>query len=333
MKESSIILTFLKKIIRKIHTFFRKSLNKELLIFLIFLLISCFFWVLQSLQEIGEVELEIPISYSEVPANISITNKLPRTVKVTLRDKGTNLYYYYRHRKELTLQLNLMNWYRKDGVAKIPASSFDTYFRNHLISTTQLIRIYPGTILVYFVEKASKVVPVHLNSSVTLSAQHILSKEPVLSPAEIIAYAPAEILSKLKQVETELLKLDEISDSIIINLKLKPIDGVRFSTQSIQVKLTVEEFTEQSLMIPVTGLNFSQGEELLSFPPSVKVTFFVGLSSYKKISEKDFVISVDRANLIHSEKKSQKVILTQSPAIVHNLRIQPETVECLIEKK
>ncbi|MDD4920921.1 MAG: hypothetical protein PHS30_00425, partial [Bacteroidales bacterium] len=83
MKESSSILTFLKHIIRKIRRFFQNSLSKEVMIFLIFLLISSFFWVLQSLQEVSEVEMDIPISYSEVPVHISVTNKLPKTVKVT----------------------------------------------------------------------------------------------------------------------------------------------------------------------------------------------------------------------------------------------------------
>lgn len=332
MKESSIILTFLKKIIRKIHTFFGKSLNKELLIFLIFLLISCFFWVLQSLQEISEFDMDIPVSYSEIPANISITNELPKTVKVTLRDKGTNLYYYYRHRDELTVRLKLMDWYRKDGIAKISSSTIDTYLRNHLMPTTQLLRLKPDVILVYFVEKASKTVPIHLNSRLTLSAQHILSDIPVLYPSKINVYAPVDILANLKQVETECLNLENVSDSTIVILKLLPIEGVRFSSNTVQVKLNIEEFTEKTLVIPVTGSNFLKGENLLSFPPTVKVTFFVGLSSYNKISEKDFEISVDRLNLIHSEKRSQKVMVTKFPKTIRNLRIQPETVDCLIEK-
>ena len=333
MEESSSILTFLKKIIRKIRTFFKKSLSKEVLIFLIFIFISCFFWVLQSLQEISEIEMKIPVSYSEMPAHISITNELPKAIKITLRDKGSNLYYYYRHRKELTLHVDLLEWYRKDGVAKIPLSSFDSSLRNRLMSTTQLLNEQPNAIVVYFVEKASKTVPVHLNSRLTLSLQHMLSDAPILYPSKINMYAPFSVLEKLSKVETELLEMENIGDSTIVSLKLVPIEGVHFSTNTVQVRLNIEEFTEKSLMIPVTGLNFPSGEDLLSFPSNVKVTFFVGLSAYYKVSEKDFTIAVDRANLMHSEKISQKVMLTKSPLHIRNLRIQPETVDCLIEKK
>ena len=333
MKESSSILTFLRQIIRKIRIFFKSSLSKEVLIFLIFLLISCFFWVLQSLQEISEIDMDIPVSYSDVPARISITNKLPKTVQVTLRDKGTNLYYYYRHRRELTINIDLMKWYRREGIARISMSSFDSYFRNRLMSTTQLLRFKLDTISVYFVEKASKMLPVHLNTRLSLSAQHVLSDTPVVTPSGIEVYAPAVVLRKLNRIETEWLELDNLSDSTVVTLKLVPVEGVHFSVKTVQVRLNVEEFTEQSLMIPVTGLNFPAGEELLSFPPSVKVTFFVGLSAYSRISSGDFVISVDHASLIRSDKKSQKIVLIKTPVNIRNLRVQPETVDCLIEKR
>lgn len=333
MKESSSILTFLKKIIRRIYIFFRSTLSKEVLIFLIFLLISCSFWVLQSLQDISEIEMSFPVSYTEMPANIYITNKLPKSVKVTLRDKGSNLYYYYRHRKEFTIHVNLMEWYHKDSIGKIPLSSFDSFLRNRMKPTTQILLYQPDNIFVYFASKGSKEVPVHLNSKLSLSVQHIFSDEPVVIPAKINVYAPASVLHKLNEVETELLTLENIGDSTVATVKLVPVEGVLFSAKTVKVKLNVEEFTEQSLMIPVTGLNFPGGEYLLSFPSSVKVTFFVGLSAYSKISEKDFVITVDRTNLMHSEKRSQKVMLTKSPANVQNIRIQPETVDCLIEKK
>jgi len=327
------ILTFLKKTIRKIRIFFRRSLSKELLIFLIFLLISCFFWVLQSLQDVSEVEIEIPVSYTKVPDNIYITNKLPKTLKITLRDKGTNLYYTYRHRKEMTIRVNLMNWYRKDRIAHIPSSSFDAFLRNRMSSTTQLLRISPDTIAIYFVEKAVKTVPVQLKSRLSLSSQHFFSKAPALYPSIINIYAPADVLSNIHLVETDLLELEDLKDSMDVTVGLKPIEGVRFSTKSIQVKLNVEEFTEETLTIPVTGLNFPSGQYLLSFPPTVKVTFFVGLSSYKKIKDTDFEITVDHTDLMKSEKRSQKVKVTKNPSTIRNIRIQPEFVDCLIEKK
>jgi YbbR domain-containing protein len=333
VKGPSSILLFLKQIIRKIRTFLKSSLSREVLIFLIFLLISCVFWILQNLQTISEVEMDVPIIYSGVPLYNTVANELPKTLKITLRDKGTNLYHYYRHRGELAVHVDFQKWYRKDGTSKIPCSIFDPYLRNHLSVTTQLLRIQPDTISVFFTERAYKVVPVHLNSNITLSVQHMLSNNPEIYPSSIIVYAPKSVLNKLSEVETSILKVRDLNDSSIFSLSLVPIPCAQFSKNFVEVHLNVEEFTEQSLMIPVTGLNFPLDESLRSFPSSVKVSFFVGLSAYSKISQKDFQISVDRSNLLKSDKNSQKILLIKSPANISNLRIQPETVDCLIEKK
>ena len=276
--------------------------------------------------------MEIPISYSEIPPYISITNKLPEIIKVSLRDKGSNLYYSYRHRKELTVNIDLMKWYHKESVVKIPGSTFDTYLRNRLKPTTQLLRLKPDTIPVYFVEKSSKKVPVHLNSILSLLPQHIFSDLPIINPSVIEVFAPASVLKHLDRVETEMLELKNLDDSIAVILNLKPIEGVRFSTEKVKVRLDIEEFTEKSMMISVTGINFPDGEVLLSFPLSVKVTFFVGISAYSRISPNDFQISVDYTHLMQSDKKAQNVVLVKSPENVRNVRIQPETVDCLIEK-
>lgn len=332
MKGPSSILLLLKRIIGKIRTFIKSSLSREVLVFLIFLLISCAFWVLQNLQEIREFDLDVPIIYAEVPSNITITNKLPKTLKITLRDRGTNLYSYYRHRRNLAIHVDLMKWYRKDGIGKIPSAAFDPYLRNDLNSTTQLLRIQPDTFFVFFAEKAYKEVPVHLNSNIKLSVQHMLSGEPEIYPPTIKVYAPRSILNKLNKIETCLLKANGLKDSTTFSLDLISVPGTHFSQNNVKVQLNIEEFTERSLMIPVTGLNFPANENLLSFPSSVKVSFFVGLSAYTKISQKDFQISIDRSSLLKANKGTQKVILVKAPAEISNLRIQPENVDCLIEK-
>jgi hypothetical protein len=332
VEESSGKLRFLKPLIRKIRIIYKNPLSREIRIFLIFLFIACFFWVLQSLQEVREVDIDIPLVYSEVPPRISITNELPGTLRVTLRDKGTNLYYYYRHRKDLAVHVNLMDWYRKEDIGKIPMASFDSRLRNLLLSTTQILRYRPDTISVYFAEKASKEVPVHLNSNLSLAAQHLLSDTPRVHPAMVRVFAPASVLQNLKQVETELLILEGLKDSTSVSVKLKPIKGIQYSASTIDVRLCVEAFTEKSFSVPVTGLHFPVGKNLLSFPPAVKVTFFVGLSAYSNISAEDFLLAVDYNKLLKSDKSEQKVLVLKSPKNIQNLRIQPALVECLIEE-
>lgn len=323
---------FLQPLNQKIRTLRKHPLGKELRIFLIFFLISCFFWLLQSLQEIREVELRVPLIYSELPPRISITNELPSYVFVRVRDKGTNLYYYYRHRKGLTVRLNVLDYYHKEDIGKIPASAIESVLREKLMSTTQLIRISPDFIPVFFAPKKAKIIPVKLVSNLNFAAQHLLSDTPFIHPTTVEVFAPSSILRTIQQVETEVLAIEELKDTVVLTVGLKPIKGAKFNVNTVEVRLCVEEFTERNFSIPVEGVNFPSGHTLLSFPASVNVRFFLGLSVYNKIKASDFQVVVDYKDLFASKNNVCKVRLVKHPEVVQNIRIQPESVECLSEK-
>jgi YbbR domain-containing protein len=323
---------FLQPMNKKIRTLYKHPFSREFRIFLIFLVISGFFWFLQSLQEVREVEMRIPVIYGEMPPRISITNELPSSVLVTIRDKGTLLYYYYRHRKSLTIRLNVLDYYHKEDVGRIPSSAIESMLREKLLSSTQLIRVSPEYIPIFFAPKKAKNIPVRFVSNLNFAAQHLLVDTPFIHPATIEVYAPASILKDIKYVETKVLTIEELKDTALVTVALKPIKGARFSVNTVEVRLCVEEFTEKTFSLPVEGINFPSGNSLLSFPSTVNVRFFVGLSVYKKIKASDFKVIVDYKDLFASKNNVCKVHLVKRPEVVQNIRIQPELVECLSEK-
>jgi len=323
---------FLQPLNKKIRILIKHPFSREFRIFLIFLVISSIFWFLQSLQEVREVEMRVPVTYTELPLRISITNELPSFVHATVRDKGTNLYYYYRHRKELTIQLNVLDFYHKEEISAIPASELESLIREKLMSTTQLVRVTPESMPIFFAPKKAKVIPIHLVSNLNFAAQHMLSDTPYIHPSTVEVYAPASILRNIKQIETEVLTATDLKDTSLLTVKLKPIKGVRYSVNTVEVNLCVEEFTERTFTVPIEGQNFPAGYSLLAFPSSVKIRFFIGLSVYNKIKASDFQVVVDYKELISSKNNVCKVRFLKRPEVIQNIRILPETVECLSEK-
>jgi hypothetical protein len=323
----------LKQLVGKNVRLFRKAFGRDVLIFLGFLFISLFFWSLQAMQEIRTYELTIPVVYEPVPNHIIITNTLPSSFKVTLRDKGIVLHQYYLHRRDLAIKLNPMDWYRKDGIGRVDRLVIESYIRRSLNSTTELISQYPDTVSFYFVEKASKDLHVVVNQEIHPSAQHLLTGDVVAVPSFITAYAPQELLDKLDSVETTLLRVDGLKDSKSYKVKLKPYEGVRFSTNEVTVQVNVEEFTEKIVTIPVQGIGFPANERLLAFPSSVRVSFLVGLSAYERVKESDFEVGVSYNNVIGTANKLLKLQLIRQPDFVKRVKIQPESIECLIEKR
>lgn len=312
---------------------FRNAFSKDVVLFLVFLVVALFFWVLQSIQEIGEYALPVPVRYEAVPGQVTITNELPDVFEVTLRDKGLTLFQYFRQRRKMTIHLNPMDWYKKDGISYVDRGVIESRIRANLKPTTQLLSIRPDTLALFFVEKASKALPVVLNRSISLHSQHLLMGEPVLHPATVTAYAPQDILDKLDSVETAVLHVEELSKTATFKVNLVPHDGVHYSTDHVLVSLRVEEFTEKTLTVPVTGQHFPANEQLLAFPSEVTLSFLVALSAYERVTAADFEVAVDYQELINADNRLCTPRLVKQPPFVQRVRLQVDQLECLIEKK
>jgi len=323
----------LKHLVGSIVRLFRKAFGKDVVIFLGFVLISLFFWSLQAIQEIRTYELTIPVVYEPIPKNVTITNTIPASFKVTLRDKGIVLHQYFLHRKEMAVRLNPMSWYVKDGIGKIDRFVIESTIRQMLNPSTEMISFYPDTVSFYFVEKASKILKVVVNHQIRPSAQHLLTGDIVANPSFVTAYAPQEVLSTLDSVETTLLKVDGLKESKTYRVKLNPHNGVRFSTNEVMVNVNAEEFTEKILTVPVVGIGFPDNIYLLAFPSTVRISFLVGLSAYEHVKVEDFQVGVTYDRLVRTENKQLKPQVIKQPDYVRGVKIQPEFIECLIEKR
>ena len=87
------------------------NVNKQFLIFMFFIFLSCIFWLIMTLNETYEKEIKIPVQVVNIPQNIVLTSAATDTVRVTLRDKGWVLTTYL--------------YGRKAGVIHVPFKTYD----------------------------------------------------------------------------------------------------------------------------------------------------------------------------------------------------------------
>ena len=69
-------------------------LNRQFLTFLFFLGLSASFWFLLALDREYEFEVEVPLQLTNVPKNVIITTDPPKSVKLTLKGKGSDMLVY-----------------------------------------------------------------------------------------------------------------------------------------------------------------------------------------------------------------------------------------------
>ena len=70
---------------------------------------------------------------------------------------------------------------------------------------------------------------------------------------------------------------------------------------------------------------------LKSFPSRVTVVFWVKMSEYDNVSESDFTVVVDYNDILNNGSDKVGLRMYFQPADVERVRINPQTVEYLVE--
>lgn len=78
----------------KLHLMITSARGKEVLLFLLFLLISYVFWLLLTLNNEMQEDLDVPVVVTDVPDSVTLISDIPPVIKVSVRDKGSVLMRY-----------------------------------------------------------------------------------------------------------------------------------------------------------------------------------------------------------------------------------------------
>ncbi|MDD3078219.1 MAG: YbbR-like domain-containing protein [Paludibacter sp.] len=306
--------------------------SKDVLSFLLFLALSTGFWFVNSLDKARETSFDIPVSYAGIPQNILITNEIPRTVNVKVRDEGLNLFSYSRN--DITpITFDVSQVFYEKGAIVITPDQIRGRLSRLLLPTTNVLEINPDSILINYEKLSVASLPVEFCSKIELAHQYIISDQIQLFPPKITVFGPKRILDTLKVVKTELVQLKNVNDTTYLNCKLKPIDNVKFATSEVKVSIYVEMFTEKKLQIPVTVINCPENIMIKTFPAFVNVTCNVGMSHFSQVNEKDLTVLFDYNDIRKSDNSKLRLKFINRRPYITNVRISPVDVEYLIEMK
>ena len=323
--------------IKRKNDFFRKIKNllisKDALVFLLFLVLSGTFWFVQSLDKQRETTLKIPVDYMGIPEDVELENKLPQRIEIKVRDEGLTL-MKYNSRNTVPLALDLERVYFAKGKIVITADQLKNRISRYVLPTTAVLEIKPDSIVVLYHKLASVTLPVRLSGEVKLSSQYVLSDSIQIEPSTVKIFGPKNIVDTMRAVYTEKLDTKSLTDTTFTKVRLeKPKDGIRYAFSDVNVGIFVEMFTENKLEMPVTVINAPENINVRIFPPTVYVTYNVGLSNFNKVRENDIKVIFDYKEAKDLDKRRYKLQIIQESHYISNLRVTPAQVEFLFEEK
>jgi len=306
-------------------------------VFLVCLFISVFIWILIKLSAEFYTTLHYPIVYTSVPNNILLVNNTDSVVSLRMKSGGFNLFLlkYLKRKKPVFIDLGNIRLTKYDGVyrARIITSRHVKDLIRQLSITDEIVSVEPDTLYFDFEEIVSKKVPVYTNLELEVRKPYLLYDSLRTIPDSIVISGLREEIMGINQVFTEEKSLNDVNESQTVKLKLlypESPGNMKFSDQEVEVRISLEKFTEDVLELPVKVVSGNK-YQLKIYPDKVSVTYMVALKDFKRVTPEMFSATVSYPGNDNGDGKLD-VKITNSPHFVKISRINPEKVEYIILK-
>ena len=300
----------------------------EILTFLFFLILATALWYGHAMQSVRTTRVPVLINYTGKPAVIGLSEKLPDTVMIEVRDAGARLNAY--HKDPLHLTISLRNYIHGDkGTIYVPSDALRRSISDILQGTSQLIDTKPEEIRCGYFTEQEKTVAVALSNEISPADGYQLVGTPKLARTRIKVYGSDKAVNAVDTLYTIPDPLNGLTDTTELRLPLAIPQGMRAETDSVEVRIIAERFTEKKFLIPIQVLNAPEGYHIHLFPQEVEVSVRVGISHFAQVQESDIKATCtykpDRADKLDVELSYKNRYITAAWAY-------PGVVEYLLEQ-
>ena len=309
--------------------------DKQIVAFLVCLLIATVLWFLNALSKDYTATISYPVKYVNPPSNRFLSNTPPDKFDLKVEAHGFTL---LRHKLSLSFSPIVLNLNAITREEKSNSRSYNIRTENlvrrisdQISKEITISEIRPEFITLVLDSLITKKVPVKLNVKTEFKPQFYLKEPLSASPDSVEITGPATILDTVFSLKTEPKTFERLDAQTERQVGLLHPDKTATSPDKIMVKIPVERFTEKELKIPVEVRNKPPKVNIKLFPSEIKVSFLVGLSEFESITSADFKAYVDYETIINSHSEELNVKIDSKPSYIQMLKISPTTVEYLIE--
>lgn len=302
-------------------------MRKEILIFLLFVVLATVLWYGHAMQSVRNTRVPVLIQYTGKPGSVGLgAPGLPDTVMIEVRDAGTRLNTY--HAEPLRLTIDLRSYIHGDkGTIHVPSDALRRSISDILQGTSHLIETSPEEISCPYFTEQEKCVAVVFSGQLNPANEYQIIGEPVQSCSRIKLFGRDRDLARIDTIYTENVILNELSDTVIVHVPLAIPQNMHAETDSIELQVITERFTEKKFTLPLHILNAPKGYNVRLFPNEVEVSVRVGISHFAQVQPTDI-----QAECTYAPERVDKldVELNYSNPYITAAWAYPGTVEFLL---
>ncbi len=326
------MLFSIKKLIR--YSFNDLLRSKKLNTYILFFTISLAFWFLTMLSKTHETTFRIPLKYINHPEDLMEVTKPESFVNVRVKASGISIFTFHMFNyKSLILNYNIANTQPIDNGKNIfwIMNSKRKEIVDVLGTSIEIMNVNPSRVVVPFVNKNKKEVPVLLNLDISLKQAFWLSDDVKLVPNSVVLYGSQYLLDSVNNVETNILMLNEVDKDQTHEVDIVIPNGLRCKSKSVLVEINIEPFIEEVLINQVEIRNLSKGYSMKLFPRDVSVTIRLPKNKYHLLETNFIKLYVDASEI--TEQHTIQIRHDNMPSGVKIQRIYPNQLEFLLIKE
>ena len=304
-------------------------INREFLVFLVFLLVSVIFWFLQTFKDNTSVNLNFELELVGVPKSIIFTSDVPREVSVTVTGRGFSILDYLTKTEQRRLVVDYSSLADDGDKITIDNATWKRLLTRALGSSLKYTAVNPPMLEIYYSTGAHKYVPVEFGGKVKVEEQYVFCGIDI-NPLYVDIYAPDNLFDTLSVIRTEKVSYTQLKDTMQVRLALAPPRGVKCDPDSVDATICVDLFTTKKMQLPVYTEHVPDNLIVRPFPSTISVTFRVSSSLYSEITDKDFAVVIDYDHIKPGDRQVPLVLRSQ-PEGISNVQMSPNAVEYIIE--
>ncbi len=301
----------------------------DLVLFLVFVAISTFFWIILALNDNAQGSYNVKVAINNCPDSVTFISDIPEKLHVTVRDKGTSIWRnHYRHP---TMNINFKE-YADAGELRYSKNDIITSLKSIFGPSAQIVSISLDSLYLEYTSNKGKRVPVVVDADVSAASGSIIEGFTKASPSNVLVYGDQKVLDTIHKVRTERLILSDLSENTTVEVHLRKISDARILPSKVNVTVPVEPLVKKKASITITPVNVPHGESLLLFPSKVPVEYYVAMSRLNDDDDPEIELEVDFKAIPPSHNGKLHVRVARYPDRLKNLSLINDSVEFTIVK-
>ena len=313
----------------ELKEFLSSSKGRDILLYLVFVIISFAFWAILSLNNLIQDNYKVRFRITGIPQGVTMINDYPREFNVTVKNNGyVLLKYMIGDNPEITVDFK--EYANGNGQILISRQELEDMLVAEFGSGTSIVSFSPESLSIKYTSLPGKKVPVEIFGDYVANFQYVVNGEIVAVPDSVTIYSDAGNLSAINKVRTEKIISRNLTDSLYVKIAIQNIKDVRAVPDSVDVMIPVEPLVTKRSSIPVIVKNLPENVSVVVLPSYVQVSYLLPMSLYNDRLDDKFEASVDYGD-IQGNKAKLPVRIEIAPEIYQNIQLETDSVEYVIE--